>query len=102
MSWAMRVILPLALIATASGLFAQAPSATDTLNGTWTLDRAASARVNLPATELTIAATASQVTIRRHWTSDAGVGDGLTSTDVLTVDGRASRLADGRTGSASI
>ena len=84
-----------------AGAFVQQP-ARDAIAGRWTLDRAASARVNLPATELVITPGASQVTIRRHWANDAGTGDGFVSTDVVALDGRESPLSDGRTGVAAV
>lgn len=99
----MRLLLMLAYVLFASaGAFVQQPAPFDAIAGRWTLDRAASARVNLPATELVITPGASQVTIRRHWANDAGTGDGFVSTDVIALDGRESPLSDGRTGAATV
>jgi len=99
----MHGIICLALmLAHTAGVFVQTPSAPDAISGTWTLDRTTDTRANRPATELVIAISATQVTIRRHWTSDAGVGEGTSSTDTFVRDGRESRMADGRTGAATI
>ena len=99
----MRLLLMLAYVVFApAGAFVQQQAPLDAIAGRWMLDRAASARVNLPATELVITPGASQVTIRRHWANDAGTGDGFVSTDVIALDGRESPLSDGRTGAATV
>jgi len=99
----MRQLLMLAFVLLApAAAFAQQQEPLGAIAGRWTLDRAASARINLPATELVITPGASQVTIRRHWASDAGSGDGFASIDVLSLDGRESPLSDGRTGAATV
>ena len=99
----MRQLLMLAFVLLApAAAFAQQQEPLGAIAGRWTLDRAASVRVNLPATELVITPGASQVTIRRHWASDVGSGDGFASTDVLSLDGRESPLSDGRTGAATV
>ena len=99
----MRPLLTLAFVLlTPAAAFVQQQASLGAIAGRWTLDRAASARVNLPATELVITPGASQVTIRRHWANDAGSGDGFASIDVLPLDGRESPLSDGRTGAATV
>ena len=99
----MRQFLMLAFVLlTPEAAFVQQQAPIGAIAGRWNLDRAASGPVNLPSTELLITPGASQVTIRRHWTSDAGAGDGFASSDVFTLDGRESPLSDGRRGTATV
>jgi hypothetical protein len=90
------------ILATAADVLVQTPPALAALGGTWTLDARTDPRTNRPATELVVMTSATQVTIRRHWTSDTGVGEGTSSTDMFTLDGRESRAADGRMGAATL
>jgi hypothetical protein len=97
-----RIVLHALILGFTAGVCGQTPPALATLDGAWTLNRGAVTPPDRPATELVVTTSATQVTIRRHWTSDVGIGEGATSTDVFTLDGRESPTADGRMGAATV